>query len=440
MIGTLNREHKQVTVVGAGISGLLVAYQLDKAGFEVTIVEGSDRAGGLIRTVRTELGISESAAHSVLATHAVRELARDLGVELAEVRKDSKARFILRDGKPSKLPLRFSEIIRAFFRAYFVLADTKIPAERITLAQWAERFLGKPALNYLFTPFVRGVYAADPANLAVGAIFPALLVPHGHSLLSFQLSRLVRRLFQKSKKKTDKQRKKMVAPAQGMGSLVEALEHRLRERLGSRFKTSSPIQELPPPPNIVLTIPAYRAAPLFTEVDPKLSQALRKVRYTPLVSATIFVPARAFSDPVKGVGVLMPEVEGRSCLGVLFNSSSFPNRVTHEAETASFTMMIGGSARPELFQASDTQLEKLISDELHSLFGLKAAPSKILIHRWERAIPQYNLDLMDAWAAAREGWCATPGRILFGNYATQVSLRGMIESAESLAAGLQHSG
>ena len=37
---------------------------------------------------------------------------------------------------------------------------------------------------------------------------------------------------------------------------------------------------------------------------------------------------------------------------------------------------------------------------------------------------------------ARETWCATPGRVLFGNYTGQVSLRGMIELAAPQAESL----
>ncbi|HEV2765761.1 MAG TPA: hypothetical protein VGV38_22440 [Pyrinomonadaceae bacterium] len=36
------------------------------------------------------------------------------------------------------------------------------------------------------------------------------------------------------------------------------------------------------------------------------------------------------------------------------------------------------------------------------------------------------------WQLARETWCATPGRLLFGNYTGQVSLRGMIEKADTI--------
>ena len=64
MIGTLNKEFREVTVVGAGIAGMLGAYYLDRNGYRVTLIEQSERAGGLIRTRHTDHGIAESAAQS----------------------------------------------------------------------------------------------------------------------------------------------------------------------------------------------------------------------------------------------------------------------------------------------------------------------------------------------------------------------------------------
>ena len=43
-----------ITIVGAGISGLRAAFELQKSGFEVTILEGSERLGGNILTSEIE--------------------------------------------------------------------------------------------------------------------------------------------------------------------------------------------------------------------------------------------------------------------------------------------------------------------------------------------------------------------------------------------------
>ncbi|HEX8290247.1 MAG TPA: FAD-dependent oxidoreductase, partial [Pyrinomonadaceae bacterium] len=105
MIGTLDETRREATIVGAGIAGMLAAYALDKKGYEVTLLEERGEAGGLIQTVHTEYGMAERAAHSLLASGPVMEFCQDLGVELAEVRPDSRARFVVRDGRLRKFPL-----------------------------------------------------------------------------------------------------------------------------------------------------------------------------------------------------------------------------------------------------------------------------------------------------------------------------------------------
>ncbi len=43
---------KKIAVLGAGIAGLMVAYELEKAGYDVVIIEASKRIGGRNLTVR----------------------------------------------------------------------------------------------------------------------------------------------------------------------------------------------------------------------------------------------------------------------------------------------------------------------------------------------------------------------------------------------------
>jgi oxygen-dependent protoporphyrinogen oxidase len=437
VIGSLKNQTEQdreAVIIGAGISGLLTAYVLDQKGYKVTLYEESTRAGGLISTMPTEYGPAESAAHSFLVTDEVRAICQDLGVALSEVRPESRARYIYRRGSVRRFPLSIFEAVVAFLRAYFVLSNEEQSRGHATLEQWGNRHLGKAAVQYLLSPFLTGVYAARPSEICVGAAFPALEIPGGQSLLSAQLRKLRLRLIGPAQKS---ERKKMMVPTHGMGSLVGALEKRLEERLGGRFQKGKKIESLPDSPNVILAVPAPQAARLLVAKDENLAKALSEIRYAPLVSATIFVPKDAFRHPrPQGVGVLIPESEGRQCLGVLFNSSAFPGRVVDEAQWVSLTMMLGGTIYPEMVYKSEDQLLAIIRTELRELFDLDDAATQsaqIFLRKWTQAIPRYDEKIMDAWSAARSGWCSAPGHILVGNYTGQVSIRGMMQEAYALS-------
>jgi oxygen-dependent protoporphyrinogen oxidase len=351
----------------------------------------------------------------------VRDLCRELGVELVTSRKEAKAKYIVRDGRLRRFPLTFGEAVGTLTHAAVARSAGN---NSQNLEFWARRHLGNTALDYLLTPFVRGIYGVQPAELGVGTAFPALDVPAGKTLLGAMLTR--------RRKGVKKEKKTQAAPRLGMGDLVGRLEQRLEKRLGSRFRKGEKVDHLPEAPNVIIATPAYAAARLIRSDSAVLADKLADVRYTPMVSVTVFVDRRSFTRPLHGVGVLMPAREQTKSLGILFNSSSFANRVADESRFASFTVMMGGTAQPHWLAASEDEIRQAIKLELSNLLGIDE-PLAVAIHRWPAALPQYSVNLRDVWAYARESWCATPGRILFGNYTGQISLRGMIESSAALA-------
>jgi oxygen-dependent protoporphyrinogen oxidase len=422
MLGTLNTSRREVTIVGAGIAGMLAAHALDKSGYHVTLIEESERAGGLIKTTSTKHGIAESAAHSLIATQAVRELCDELSVKLIAPRKESRAKFIVRDGRLRRFPLSVFEAATTLGRAAFVRSDG---AANVNLDTWGRRHLGHAASEYLLTPFVRGIFGVQPAELGVAAAYPGLNIKAGNTLLG---SMLVRK--KKSSKLDSKER---VAPEFGMGELVSRLDQRLEKKLGSRFRKSEKINDVPDAPNIIIATPAYAASSILKDAAPVLATRLESVKYTPIVSVTVFVDRHSFTHPVHGTGVLMPACEDRRSLGILFNSSSFDNRVVDNTHVASFTVMMGGTSQREWLNASNDEIRQAIKLELFQVLGIRE-PLAVKIHRWPQALPQYSAGLPAVWEEARATWCATPGKILFGNYTGQISLRGMIESAARLGA------
>jgi len=442
MIGRLDPELRRAVVVGGGFSGLLAAYRLEKAGYEVDLLESSQRLGGLIATRQTDHGLVESAAHSFIATLAVESLCAELGVELVPVRGNSKARFIFRDGKARRMPLRTPGILDLARRMLF--ARSGADEASLTVREWGDRHLGSEAVDWLLNPGLRGIYAARPEELLIGAAFPKMVGQPGESLFK-TLMRRRRETRQSTSGWRDQSlargaRGHMKVPVRGVQALTDAMADSLRRSSRVRIHLGRPVEDLEKdlaefgPANWILTVPAPVLGRLLSRHDWEASRALSMVRYAPLLSVTAFVDRSRVPASLRGVGVLVPEKEsGRSALGILLTSSPFPGRVVDESRLASFTLIFGGTSRPDLLDSSDAAVSEMVERELHAILGVEGGVESVHPHRWKAAIPIYGADLVRAWRTLEGGFCSRPGRVVFGNHSGEVSLRGMIETSSELS-------
>src|SRR6266849_1698016 len=146
-----------ITVVGAGFSGLATAYFLTKQGLKVRIIEKTDRAGGLIKTIRTPHGLIETAANGLLNSARLEAMCADIEVPLLATRRAGRKRFIFR-GRPKQIPLDPSEILKLAWR--FTRNVIKLrPQQFETIGEWGSRVVGEGATDYLLTPALGGIYA-----------------------------------------------------------------------------------------------------------------------------------------------------------------------------------------------------------------------------------------------------------------------------------------
>lgn len=79
------RTSAPVVIVGAGLAGLTIAYELDKAGIEALVVESSPRVGGRIQTVTfTDGATAEGHMEEYFERSPAVPLLRELGLPLIE--------------------------------------------------------------------------------------------------------------------------------------------------------------------------------------------------------------------------------------------------------------------------------------------------------------------------------------------------------------------
>src|SRR5215469_9637482 len=176
-------DPRQTIVIGAGISGLACAYRLKQLGIPVSLFEASERAGGLLGTVRKDGFLFESGPQSFQGTDTLLELIREVEIEGQLERADLRApRYIYLHGKLQKIPmtpqaLMTSSLLGLKSRARIAsepFKRTKPPSKEESVADFVRRKFGHEILEYLVAPFVSGVYAGDPEKLSLKAAFPTL--------------------------------------------------------------------------------------------------------------------------------------------------------------------------------------------------------------------------------------------------------------------------
>jgi protoporphyrinogen/coproporphyrinogen III oxidase len=389
-----------ITVVGAGFSGLTTAYFLLKQGHKVRIFEKTDRAGGLIKTIRTAHGLVETAANGMLNSARLEAMCADIGVPLSPTRKEGRKRFIYRR-KPKQMPLTVSDIGRMALR-FGVSARSWSPRQFETIADWGRRVIGGGATDYLLTPALGGIYAGDPEQLSASLIFGRAPLPDHLATNRPQKARV----------------RGTVAPPNGMQQLIDGLQSHL-EKAGAEFKfnQNSPARS---GERVIVCLSARATAEYLAPVAPALSAAIREIEMLSIATVTCFYGAEAAK--LNGFGCLFPRDQGFRARGVLFNDSIFAGRGPAHAETWIF----GGALDPGVVKLTDQEFADLIASEREEFYGKKDQPLDIYVTRWPNALPHYSVELEKTLMTLP----APPDNIaLVGNYLGRIGLAKILERA-----------
>src|SRR6056297_2199747 len=108
---------EKIAVIGAGITGLTAARQLQTLGKDVEVFEKNAEPGGSVRSVQQDGWLTEYGPNTLLLKDAVvRDFIRDIGLEKGRIIANESAskRFIVRNGKLEALPASLKEAIKTF--------------------------------------------------------------------------------------------------------------------------------------------------------------------------------------------------------------------------------------------------------------------------------------------------------------------------------------
>lgn len=435
-----------VVVVGAGLSGLVVAYTLRDAGLGVITTEIAERPGGVIGTRERDGFRYETAANSALDDATLfAPLLHSLGIagERIDASAHAAKRFVVRRGRLQPLPTSPPSLLTSatfslgaklrLLREPFV--RKRSTQEDESVASFARRRLGGEWLDYAVDPFVSGVHAADPEALSLRAAFPrlhALEQAHG-SLLLGQLRRARKGLSPP----------RSMSFRHGMQTLPDALALRVDVVTGTRTSialapdagfavelASAGATRTLRARSVVVSTPADAAAALVAPLAPQAVQHLTAIPYAPVTVVVAAYRREDVAHALDGFGFLVPSREQRPILGTLFSSTMFEERAP--SGHVLLTTFVGGQRNPQAAAQDDAALRATVDRELAALLGARD-PMWMDIVRWPRAIPQYTLGHEQRIAAVDQATAHLPTLLFSANWRGGVSVADCVARSRQTA-------
>jgi protoporphyrinogen/coproporphyrinogen III oxidase len=458
---------RRVVVVGGGIAGLAAAHRLveraqEGAPLDVVLLEATEQLGGSVGSVRTDGFVLERGADSMITDKPWGvALCERLGIadRLVGTREGERRTGVVHDGRLHPLPEGFflmapTAIWPIATSPLFSLAgklrmalDLVLPRRRASgdesLAAFVRRRFGSEALERVADPLVGGIYTADPERLSLAATMPRFLElerRHRSVVLGLRSTVTVARGSAGARYGL------FVAPADGMGSLIEAVARRLPEGV---VRLRAPAELLAPDVSgwrvlaggqrfdadaVVLATPAFAAASLLAPVDDALAATLAGIEYASSATVTLGYRAQDVAHALAGFGFVVPFAERRPLLACTFASRKYPGRAPEGHEL--LRAFVGGARRPDLVELDEAMLVRTVRDELRALLGITADPMLVRVERYRRAMPQYAVGHLDRVDAIEARVAALPGLALAGAAYRGVGIPDCIHSGERAADAL----
>jgi oxygen-dependent protoporphyrinogen oxidase len=411
----------RIAIVGAGLSGLATAFYLKRAlpAADLLVFEAEQRPGGKLQTVEIEGFRFEAGANGFLTNKPDSlQLVEDSGATpyLLPSSDLARKRFVFTDRLhrlPESPPAFLKSRLLTWPQKLRVLGEFVVPARRDgadeTLREFGDRRLGPGFTRVFLDAMSAGIYGSTPDRISVAAAFPlvvALEREHG-GLFRGMIAR---------RKKGAGPGGVLTSTTGGVSTLIRHLHNVTTaewrcgepviavERRGEGFTVHTP-RGATAVDRVVICATSFAAAEMVRPLDAELSRRLASIEYSPI--AVVGFGYRSLADPLDGFGLLTTTAAKLPILGVLWDSSIFPDRAP--AGCKSVRIMVGGQRNPELVAQDEAGLVRTARAGLERTMGLTQDPDVTFVQRWERGIPSYapghiaNVDAIFARAALIPG-------------------------------------
>lgn len=426
-------------VLGAGLSGLAAAYQLKQLGKSFLIIEKDALTGGVIGSSKQDGFVIEHGPNSLVLTPEIKTLCDTLGIadQLIHAKPISKVRQIIWNNKlhtlkPSPLTIITTTLLsfKGKLRLLKELFINSKATDGESVHDFFTRRLGHEAAQRMAGAIVSGIYAGDPKQLEMAAIFPRLVElekEHGSII--------------KGLAKSKGPAREIVSFKNGLQTLTDALTQEIIQSLVTQSTIQSISQTVTAhwevnyqtngslhtttASNIISTIPAYALKNIVGLSLPQLD-----ITYNPMLTLQVAIPRKAFEEKTIGFGFLASPFERKDFIGVMLNGHIFEIGINEQEALINFFVKpdnCGLKTPQEIFEQLCTPLFK-------EWTGIKE-PLKLIAHRhWQQAIPQ-KVQGHSQWLQSIAVWETVHlGFHIAGNYRHGVSLGDCVADHQKLVA------
>lgn len=393
----------KIAIIGGGISGLTTAFYLNQKNenLEVDIYEKSSSCGGKMKTQNIDGFYFEHGTNGFLSnkpdtlTLVEDSNAKDLLIKSNDL---ARIRFIYKNSLhvlPESPKAFLNTKLLSFKGKLRVLCEPFIKAktndEDETLQSFGYRRVGREMTDTFLDPMVAGVYASAPDKISVNSAFPMVV----------NLEREYGGLFLGMIKK----RKKSAGPGGILMSFKRGvstfIEHLSKECKANVF-LNSPVENIEKKGNsyivtckenqkvydkVILSTPAFVSAKLVNNFDKDLAKNLNEIEYSPI--SVVGFGFDKLNHDLKGFGLLTTSSAKLGILGVLWDSSVFPDRADDGKKC--LRVMIGGQRDKSLALKTDEELINIAKEGIKDTMGIEVNPNTIFVKRYEKGIPNYSL-------------------------------------------------
>lgn len=448
-----DKEQVDVVVIGAGLTGLTTGFYLKRRNIGFLVLEENERTGGVIRTRQQDGFMFEEGPNTgVLGNPDVAELFEDLeGCTCETAGENVNKRYILKNGSWEAMPMGLAQAVRT---PLFSTKDKfRILGEPFRkpgtdpeepLSELVKRRMGQSFLDYAIDPFILGVYSGDPSKLITKYAFPKLynLEQNYGSFIGGS----VKKMFEKKDLRDRKATRKVFSAKGGLSSLTGALEKNISDNilLNAKNLTITPknggylvtgtIDSKPltiMARRVITTTGAHALPGLLSFVPQKEWEPVTRMKYARVIQVALGFRKWTGMNP-DGFGGLIPFLEKRDILGILFLSSLFTGRAPEGG--ALFAVFAGGVRREELFGLPDTEIRTMVAREFCDLMQVKDFDPQVFeIMRYTHAIPQYGAESREKLAALEIIQQRHPGLLIGGNGCDGIGMADRIKQGKRIA-------